>query len=63
MERDSSLYAFYMEEMGKLGLPILRSFAAFTVPKELQQALIPDGRNIYFSLLLSLYLKIQFLAS
>lgn len=49
--------------MGKLGLLILKSFAVLTVPKELQQALIPDGRNIYFSLLLSLDLKIQFLAS
>lgn len=31
MEKDISLRSFYMEEMGKLGLSLLKSFAALTV--------------------------------
>lgn len=51
MEKDISLHSFYVEEMGKLRLSILKNFAALTVSKGLQQAPISDGRNIYYSLL------------
>lgn len=61
MEKDISLRSFYMEEMGKLGLSLLKSFAALTVKR--WQAPVSDSRNIYFSLLWSWYLKKQFLAS
>lgn len=63
MEKDISLKSFYVEEMRKLGLSILKSFVALFVSKELQQAPISDCRNIYFSLLWSWYLKKQFMAS
>jgi len=51
MEKDISLHSFYVEEMRKLGLSILKSFAALTVSKQLQQTPVSHGRNISFSLL------------